>query len=284
MVGSAWALDPARDWVVPQYRELPGDAAPGLHARARAAVLHRAPGRQPHGPGRQRAALPDLAGRADPPRGRAGVGPAPPGLRRRRLRVLRRRRLVGGRRARGAEPRRRAPRARRLRAQEQRLGDLHAGAQADRGVELRGARGGLRDGGRARRRQRPVRDARRVHACGRAGARGRRADADRGADVPDGPAQHLRRPDALRRRRRARGAPCVGPDRAPAPPPDRAGAWSTRTASGRWPSSCAPRSTPPSPRPRRARYPRRARCSTTSTPRHPRGWRASGAALEGEGA
>ena len=23
VVGSAWALDPARDWVVPQYRELP---------------------------------------------------------------------------------------------------------------------------------------------------------------------------------------------------------------------------------------------------------------------
>ena len=91
--------------------------------------------------------------------------------------LLRRRRVVGGRRARGAEPRRRAPRAGRLRAQEQRLGDLHAGAQADRRDELRRPGGRLRHRRRAGRRQRPLRDARRLLARrsrGRGRGRGRR--------------------------------------------------------------------------------------------------------------
>ena len=37
-----WALDPARDWVVPQYRELPAMLRHGLPAGAGAALLHAA--------------------------------------------------------------------------------------------------------------------------------------------------------------------------------------------------------------------------------------------------
>ena len=219
VVGSAWALDPARDWVVPQYRELPAMLRQGYPLRHAHAVLPRRPRRRARPGGRPGAALPDLAGGPDPARGRAGLGPAPPGLRRRRLRVLRRRRVLGGGRPRGAEPRRRAARAGRLPAEEQRLGDLDAGAQADGGCQLRRPRGGLRDPGRARRRQRPLRRPRRLHARRRPGAGGRRADADRGPHLPDGTAQHLRRPDPVRRPGRARGAPRERPGRARPPAP-----------------------------------------------------------------
>jgi pyruvate dehydrogenase E1 component alpha subunit len=136
VVGSAWALDPARDWIVPQYRELPRCCASATGWPRRCSTT-RATRRQQHGRRRQRAAVPDLAGRADPARRRPGVGAAPAGPRCRRRHLLRRRRVVGGRSARGDEPRRRAPRSGRLRAEEQRLGHLHPCAQADRRGELR---------------------------------------------------------------------------------------------------------------------------------------------------
>ena len=95
-------------------------------------------------------------------------------------------------------------------------------------------------------------------ACSRAvgaGARGGGADAHRGPDLPHGPAQHLRRSDALRRSRRARGAARLRSDRARAPLPDGRGARRRGLRAGARARSCAPRSTPPSPRPRRARRP-----------------------------
>ena len=187
------------------------------------AVLHGQPGGQQDGRRRQRAAVSDLAGRADPACRRPGVGAAPAGPRCGGRHLLRRRRVVGGRCPRGDEPRRRAPGPGRLRAEEQRLGHLHPRAQADRHGELRRPRRRLRHGRRARRRQRPLRDARRLLAGGRAGAGGGGTDADRGPHLPHGPAQHLRRSDALRRPRRARGAPRLRSDRARAPLPDRRG-------------------------------------------------------------
>ena len=175
VVGSAWALDPGRDWVVPQYRELPAMLRQGYTLTRLLQYFTGDPAGNHMPAGRQRAAVPDLAGGAAPARGRPGVGPAPPGLRRGGMRVLRRRRVLGGRRPRGDEPRGRAPGPRGLPAQEQRLGDLYPGGQADRGVELRRARRRLRISRRARRRQRPVRRARRHHA-GRWPARARATD------------------------------------------------------------------------------------------------------------
>ena len=42
VVGSAWALDPARDWIVPQYRELPAMLRFGYRLTQAHAVLHAA--------------------------------------------------------------------------------------------------------------------------------------------------------------------------------------------------------------------------------------------------
>ena len=47
VIGSALALDPERDWVVPQYRELPAMLHHGLLAGALPALLHGRPGGQP---------------------------------------------------------------------------------------------------------------------------------------------------------------------------------------------------------------------------------------------
>ena len=207
VVGSAWALEPGARLDRAPVPRAAGDAALRLPADPGACSTTRA---SPAGSRMDADAnvLPfqiSLAAQIPHAVGLAW-GLRHPGPRRRRRHVLRRRRLVGGRRARGAEPRRRAPRAGRLRAQEQRLGDLDAGAQADGGGELRRAGGRLRHRRRAGRRQRPLRDARRLLAGGRAGAGGGGADAHRGPHLPHGPAQHLRRPDALRRSGRARGA------------------------------------------------------------------------------
>ena len=74
VVGSAWALDRDRDWVVPQYRELPAMLHQGYSLTRLPAVLHRRPGGQPHARGRERAAVSDLAGRSAPARRRAWPG------------------------------------------------------------------------------------------------------------------------------------------------------------------------------------------------------------------
>ena len=162
----------------PQYRELPAMLRQGYPLDRLPAVLHRQARRATTwARGRQRAALPDLAGRADPARRRAGLGAAPPGLDAVVLAYFGDGASSEGDAHEAINLAGRAPRAGGVRAQEQRLGDLDAGAQADGGAELRRARGGLRLPGRARRRQRPLRRARRLHAGpwrGRARARGRR--------------------------------------------------------------------------------------------------------------
>ena len=273
VVGSAWALDPARDWIVPQYRELPAMLRFGYRLAQAMQYYTRQPGGQPDGRRRQRAALPDLAGRADPARRRPGVGAAP---------------------ARAATPSsatyfgdgassegdaheamnlagvRRAPVVFVLKNNGWAISTPVRKQTAAR--ELRRARGRLRHRRRARRRQRPLRDARRLHAGGRAGAGGGGADADRGPHLPHGPAQHLRRPDALRRSRRARRAPRLRPGRARAPLPDRGGAGrrGLRAGAGRGAARRGRRRLRRGAGERRRPAPRRS--STTSTRAPPGAW------------
>ena len=51
MVGSAWALDPARDWVVPQYRELPAMLHQGYELRRAMLYFRGDPASNHMGPG-----------------------------------------------------------------------------------------------------------------------------------------------------------------------------------------------------------------------------------------
>ena len=137
VVGSASALDPARDWVVPQYRELPAMLRQGYPLRARCST---SPGDPAGGHvARGVRVLPfqiSLAAQIPHAVGLAW-GLRHQGSRRRRLRLLRRRRLLRGRRARGAEPGRRAARAGRLPPQNNGWAISTPRAQADGRLELR---------------------------------------------------------------------------------------------------------------------------------------------------
>lgn len=149
---------------------------------------------------------------------RRGLGAGREAGRAHRLRgvLLRRRRQLRGRRARGDEPRRRHERTRGVRVPEQPVGPVGAQRAPDRG----------RVGGRARRRLRHARHRRRrrrrrggLHRRARGAGprpRRRRAQPGRGADLPGRTALHLRRhlplprPRRRARRRAARpAAPCA---------------------------------------------------------------------------
>ena len=209
-------------------RDGAADPQPGLDARPRrpAARGHDAvhgQERQPHRrqgrqhPLRRPQARPggaDLdARRGDPGDGRrrprrqdAGEEPGGPDLHRRR-------RHLDGRLPRGAEPRRGAQRAVRADRREQRLGLLDADRQADADQEHRRPRRRLRHPRRDRRRQRRARRLRGHPAGRRAGARRRRADADRIQDLPHEGARRARR-RRLRAQGAVRGVEAEGSDRA----------------------------------------------------------------------
>ena len=133
--------------------------------------------------------------------------------------VLRRGHRVDGRVPRRAQLRRRLQGAVHLLLPQQRLGDLDAGLEADRGQVDRHQGARLRHARRPRRRQRSPRRHRGHAGCGRARARRRRADADRGASPIAAAA--TRRP-TIRRRYRDPSEPkeweSEGPARALAPP------------------------------------------------------------------
>ena len=80
VVGSALALDPRRDWIVPQYRELPAMLRHGYTLERFFLYFIGNPRGQPHAGRRQAPALPDLARHPAPARGRARVGPRHQGL------------------------------------------------------------------------------------------------------------------------------------------------------------------------------------------------------------
>ena len=180
--------------------------------------------------------------------------------------LLRRRRVVGGRRPRGAEPRRRAPRPGRLRAEEQRLGDLDARCASRR---PRRASPRARPATAWRASSSTATTCSPMHdACSRAVARARAGEGPTLIEArtyrmgphntSDDPTRYVD-PVELEER----GAPRS--DRARAPLPDRRGAdrRGGRAAAGRGAARRA--STRPSPRRRRARRPARTRSSTTST-------------------
>ena len=150
---------------------------PSLHARARIADAAR--DRRGHGP-RVRRAL-----RHGRPRARRG-----------RDRLLRRRRVQPGRRARGDGLRRELPHAADLLPAEQPVGHLGAGRDAV-ALAAAQARRGLRDAEHPGRRQRRARELCRHPRGARRGA-GRCGPArDRGADLSTGCAHHERRPDEV---------------------------------------------------------------------------------------
>ncbi len=136
VVGAAAALDPATDWVLPQYREMHGLLRFGEEVLTTTVQLPARRSRRRPLPGADpRLAAADRARGADPAGGGPGLGheAAPRGGRRPRL--LRRRRHLGGRLLRGLQLRRSARRAGDLPLQQQRVGDLDAGAAADRGAK-----------------------------------------------------------------------------------------------------------------------------------------------------
>ena len=117
--------------------------------------------------------------------GRRGVVGAAARHRPGRGRVLRRRRDEHRRVPRGAQPGRGVEAAGALRLREQPLHGVHADRRGDRGAEPgRRPGAGVRHPGRDHRRQRRAGRARRGGAGGRAGPGRRRADRDRGADLP----------------------------------------------------------------------------------------------------
>ena len=133
VVGAVAALDPARDWVLPQYRECVALGRYGPEVMRTYALYQRGhPGRWPLPGADPRLPHPDLPGGPDPPRRRPGLGDAAEGRSRRGLRVLRRRRQLGGRLLRGRELRRRAGSAGAVPLRQQRLGDLDAAGGARR--------------------------------------------------------------------------------------------------------------------------------------------------------
>ena len=103
----------------------------------------------------------------------------------------------------GVELRRGDGRAGGVRLQQQPVGDLDADRGADARRDARRQGGRLRHSRRARRRARRARRVRGGARGGRARARGRRPDVDRGGALPRGAARDRRRPARLHRRRRA---------------------------------------------------------------------------------
>ena len=194
--------------------------------------------------------------------------------RRGRHRLLRRRREQPGRRQRGVRLGQRLQRAGRLLLPEQPVGHLDAHRPPDAHPAVP-ARGGLRLPGRARRRQRRAGVLRRDPQGARRRPPGAGPDARRGVHLPHGRAHHVRRPDPLPAGQRAGGVEAQGPARADEVVPLQAAARRRRLLR------------PARRRRRRARGPaalglpgddrprRRARCSTTSTPRPPRCCRSS---------
>ena len=138
-----------------------------------------------------------------------------PRARRGRHRLLRRRRVQPGRRARGDGLRRELPHARGLLPAEQPVGDL--GARRDPvALAAVSPRRGVRHPEHSDRRQRRARQLRRHPRRARRGALGRRPARDRGDDVPDGRAHHERRPDEVPHLRRGGVVGAPRPDRADA--------------------------------------------------------------------
>ena len=148
-----------------------------------------------------------------PGRGRHGARVHDPRGEARRGRLVRRGRVRARRRARGHEPRRRPPAAGRLRDRQQPVGVLDARPSRVRGRPPRRPRRRVRLRRRRRRRHRRARRLPRGEARDREGARGRRPDADRVRDAPDGgprrPRRRLLRPEGA-----VRGVGAARPDRA----------------------------------------------------------------------
>ena len=184
------------------------------HRRARRRV-HGAARRLLAGPSRRRPhprrrALPpgaDLPGYPGAPRRRDRLGSEAAGRARGGVHVHRRRRHVGGRLLRGHQPRRGAARPAARGVHQQRVGDLDPDQQPDRG-EPRSRPRARRPACRASastattcsRWSTPRAHARAARGCGRG------ADVARAGHLPDGRAHQLRRPHALRARRRARAS------------------------------------------------------------------------------
>src|SRR5215203_2676372 len=196
------------------------------HPRCRALADLRAvhgQGRRAHeGQGRQRPhgrLQPRVARDGQPP---AGDAPGRRGLRARvshprgaacRGRVVRRRRIRAGRRARGDEPCRGSAAPCRLHLRQQPVGVLDADSPRVRVRDARRPRPGVRLRGRGRRRHRRPRRLPRGQARDREGARGRRPDSDRVDDAPHGgPCRPRRR--VLRPEGALRGVGATRPDRA----------------------------------------------------------------------
>ena len=194
--------------VVPRDRR---HAVARVADREAADALRRLPRGRPAGARAERPADHDPGRHPAPARRRPRLrGPVP---RRRRggHGVLRRRRHVGGRLPRGAELRRRLARAGGLRRPEQPVGDLGAAQEADALADHRAEGAGLRAARPAGGRQRRPRRLRGVPRGGRAGARRRRADADRVRDLPTRRAHDGRRPDQVPLDRGGRGVGAQGP-------------------------------------------------------------------------
>ena len=155
VVGAAAALDPARDWVLPQYRECVALGRYGPEVLRTYALYQRGHPAGGHFPAPIRVFPIQISLAAQIPHA-VGLAWAMQlqGRGRRGLRVLRRRRQLRGRLLRGRQLRRRAGGAGAVPLRQQRLGHLHPAARPDGGDELRRQGGRLRDPRRAGRRQR----------------------------------------------------------------------------------------------------------------------------------
>ena len=192
VIGSAWALDPGRDWVVPQYRELPAMLRQGYDLRRALRYFMGDPAGNDMGEGVRvlpyqislAAQIPHAVGLAWGLRHQGsdavvlvyfGDGASSEGDSHEAMN------LAGVRRA---------PVVFLLKNNGWAISTPVPKQTAAASLAARAAV--LRVPGRAGRRQRPLRRPRRGLARGRAGAGGRGTDAHRGTHLPDGPAQHLR--------------------------------------------------------------------------------------------